>query len=81
MALNKHTQLFLSANTATTCSNLHWILSYLKQGQIVSQKLGQIYINNGPQQQDVFILLRILQLCHTKHKSGSRHLMRAWLRR
>lgn len=75
----RHTELLLSRPPPHTCTahkNLQWILSYRKQRQVVSQELGQIYINNGPQQQDVFVFLGILQLWHTKHKGGSRHLMR-----
>lgn len=35
---------------------------YLEQGDILSQELGQVDIEQGPEQEDALVLLRVLEL-------------------
>ena len=37
---------------------LNW-MPYMKEGQVVGQKLGEVDVSNGPQHEDVLVLVRV----------------------
>ena len=37
---------------------LNW-RPYMKEGQVVGQKLGEVDVSNGPQHEDVLVLVRV----------------------
>ena len=52
---------------------LNW-MPYMEEGQVVGQKLGEVDVSNGPQHEDVLVLVRVFQLQGSstswKHTSG-----------
>lgn len=53
---------------------LNW-MPYMKEGQVMGQKLGEVDISNGPQHEDVLVLVRVFQLQGSSTEMGSTQML------